>query len=165
MVGSRRDPDLRLRLGINGGGGDGGRCSTEFSPSRVEEVSGSSRSEYHHQQQQQQLTICYNGGICVCDVTEIEAEAIIAMARQETDDQTRKKRQEQQSKESSTTSSSPLPPHPRQLTPPHFLQHLHVDPELSRKRSLQRFLQKRNSRTNAVSPYRHPPQLFFSSKS
>ncbi|RZS15803.1 hypothetical protein BHM03_00047693 [Ensete ventricosum] len=87
------------------------------------------------------------------------------MARQETDDQTRKKRQEQQSKESSTTSSSPLPPHPRQLTPPHFLQHLHVDPELSRKRSLQRFLQKRNSRTNAVSPYRHPPQLFFSIKS
>ncbi|RRT50274.1 hypothetical protein B296_00030680 [Ensete ventricosum] len=154
MVGSRRDPDLRLRLGINGGGGDGGRCSTEFSPSRVEEVSGSSRSEYHHHHQQQQLTICYNGGICVCDVTEIEVEAIIAMARQETDDQTRKKRQEQQSKESSTTSSSPLPPH-----------HLHVDPELSRKRSLQRFLQKRNSRTNAVSPYRHPPQLFFSIKS
>lgn len=101
MVGSRCDPDLRLRLGINGGG-DGGHCSTESSPSRylillcpcclhfwlcyrawvfihsspdalrrVEEASGSSRSEYR-QQQQQQLTICYNGRICVCDVTEIE---------------------------------------------------------------------------------------------
>ncbi|CAL9124383.1 unnamed protein product, partial [Musa acuminata var. zebrina] len=156
MVGSRCDPDLRLRLGINGGG-DGGHCSTEFSPSRVEEASGSSRSEY----QQQQLTICYNGRICVCDATEIEAEAIIAMARQEKDDQTRKKRQEQQPKESSTTSSSSPPPLPR----PRFLQHLHIDPELSRKRSLQRFLQKRKSRMNAVSPYCHPPQLFFSIKS
>ncbi|CAL9772307.1 unnamed protein product [Musa acuminata subsp. burmannicoides] len=159
MVGSRCDPDLRLRLGINGGG-DGGHCSTELRPSRVEEASGSSRSEY--QQQQQQLTICYNGRICVCDVTEIEAEAIIAMARQETDDQTRKKGQEQQPKESSTTSSSSSPP---PLPPPRFLKHLHIDPELSRKRSLQRFLQKRKSRMNAVSPYCHPPQLFFSIKS
>ncbi|URE16603.1 TIFY 5A-like [Musa troglodytarum] len=148
MVGSRCDPDLRLRLGINGGD-DGGHCSTDFmgvhsSPDalcRVEEASGSSRSEY---QQQQQLTICYNGRICVCDVTEIEAEAIIAMARQETDDQTRKKRREQQPKESSTTSSSSSPPPPpRQLMSPRFLQQLHVDPELSRKRSLQQFLQKR----------------------
>ncbi|URE16601.1 TIFY 5A-like [Musa troglodytarum] len=170
MVGSRCDPDLRLRLGINGGD-DGGHCSTDFmgvhsSPDalcRVEEASGSSRSEY---QQQQQLTICYNGRICVCDVTEIEAEAIIAMARQETDDQTRKKRREQQPKESSTTSSSSSPPPPpRQLMSPRFLQQLHVDPELSRKRSLQQFLQKRKSRMNAVSPYRHPPQLFFSIKS
>ncbi|KAL3522623.1 hypothetical protein ACH5RR_015457 [Cinchona calisaya] len=82
--------------------------------------------------QEQQLTIFYNGQIAVCDVTELQARAIILLASRETE-------------KSRTPPASPL------------LQSPLYSPTagLSMKRSLQRFLQKRKNRNQATSPYYH----------
>ncbi|XP_050230970.1 protein TIFY 5A-like [Mercurialis annua] len=79
--------------------------------------------EREQQHQPQQITIFYNGNVSVCDVTEIQARVILLLASQETDDKLR-------------TSPSPTLPSPVYVP----------DNGLSMKRSLQRFLQKRNNR-------------------
>ncbi|GMH31068.1 hypothetical protein Nepgr_032911 [Nepenthes gracilis] len=93
----------------------------------------------HDQSGEQQMTIFYNGRVCVCDVTEIQARAIIWMASREVDKERRA------SSTPATPSSAHLPP----PTPPA------APATLSMKRSLQRFLQKRNYRIQAAAPYHH----------
>ncbi|WOL03405.1 hypothetical protein Cni_G12125 [Canna indica] len=93
------------------------------------------------QQKEQQITIFYDGQICVCDVTEIQAKAIISTARREIEDTDQAKKN--QSDESS------LPP-PLQPSQPQLLNR-----SLSMKRSLQRFLQNRKTRAHESAPNNH----------
>nr|XP_018678110.1 PREDICTED: protein TIFY 5A [Musa acuminata subsp. malaccensis] len=119
MMGVGCNPiDLRLRLGSS-------------SSSSVE---GSFGNSGETQQQQQQITIFYDGRICTCQVTEMEARNIISMAEREMDDQMRKKNEQ----------SSLLSP-----------QQKPDSAELSMIRSLQQFLQNRKSRQSALPPYNH----------
>ncbi|CAL9201819.1 unnamed protein product [Musa hybrid cultivar] len=118
MMGVGCNPiDLRLRLGSS-------------SSSSVEESFGNSGET----QQQQQITIFYDGRICTCQVTEMEARNIISMAEREMDDQMRKKNEQ----------SSLLSP-----------QQKPDSAELSMIRSLHQFLQNRKSRLSALPPYNH----------
>ncbi|KAK8551402.1 hypothetical protein V6N12_040045 [Hibiscus sabdariffa] len=80
------------------------------------------------QLQLQQLTIFYNGRLCVCDVTELHARAILKLASRERDETIK----------TSTASSTLKPP-----------------ANISMKRSLQQFLQKRKTRIQATSPYHY----------
>ncbi|XP_043689919.1 protein TIFY 5A-like [Telopea speciosissima] len=82
----------------------------------------------------QQLTIFYNGRICVCDVTELQARTIICLARREMEERMNTPR-----------SAEPVSPLQSQLQSP---------AGLSMKRSLQQFLQKRKNRMQATSPYK-----------
>ncbi|OAY74570.1 Protein TIFY 5A [Ananas comosus] len=87
-------PELSLRLGSGSSGSDNNdnncvKTSREKRWSR-ENKDGYRQSSLPQQQQQQQqqqaetkITIFYDGQICVCDVTEIQARAIISMARKE----------------------------------------------------------------------------------
>ncbi|CAL9204818.1 protein TIFY 5A-like [Musa acuminata AAA Group] len=128
MMGVGCNPiDLRLRLGS--------------SSSSVEESFGNSGET---QQQQQQITIFYDGRICTCQVTEMEARNIISMAEREMDDQMRKKNEQ----------SSLLSP-----------QQKPDSAELSMIRSLQQFLQNRKSRQSALPPYNHRLHPMFPVKS
>ncbi|RRT57859.1 hypothetical protein B296_00031359 [Ensete ventricosum] len=113
--------DLRLRLGSS-------------TSSSGEEAFGKSGETQQQQQQQQQITIFYDGRICSCEVTEMEARNIISMAEREMDDQMRKKNQQ-----------------PSLLSP----QQKTDGAELSTIRSLQQFLQNRKSRLSAIPPYNY----------
>ncbi|KAB2081780.1 hypothetical protein ERO13_A05G147700v2 [Gossypium hirsutum] len=85
--------------------------------------------------QQQQLTIFYNGRVCVSDVTELQAKAILMLANRERDERMK-----------SPTGWEPVSPTLKsQVKCPNTA--------LSMKRSLQRFLQKRKTRIQATSPY------------
>ncbi|CAL9112606.1 unnamed protein product [Musa acuminata var. zebrina] len=127
------------------------RCDTELSlslslsPGGVyhhgSDVSaGSSRSAEEKAAAQQPITIFYNGQMCVCDVTEVQARAIISAAERETEDAEAKKQSDRR------PDSSSLPPSPAPA-PPRVLNR-----SLSMKRSLQRFLQNRKTRAVDSSP-------------
>ncbi|KAK2642860.1 hypothetical protein Ddye_024623 [Dipteronia dyeriana] len=92
------------------------------------------------QNQQKQLTIFYGGRVCVCDVTEYKARAILMIASRE---------MEEKMRSPSSGSSSPLPLTMSPPVTPSIQSQLYspVPPTgLSMKRSLQRFLQKRKHR-------------------
>ncbi|KAI3455997.1 hypothetical protein Pfo_012660 [Paulownia fortunei] len=85
--------------------------------------------------EKQQMTIFYNGRVAACDVTELQARAIILLASREME--------EKSNNWPGSDSCSPVLNSP--LCSP--------TTGLSMKRSLQRFLEKRNGRAQATSPY------------
>ncbi|KAH7545162.1 protein TIFY 5A [Ziziphus jujuba] len=113
-----------------------------YSINMMEESSESPPSHSQQQQQQQQhqhqpLTIFYNGNICVCDVTELQARTILFYASKEVEERLK-----------TPTGNDPCSPNVQsQMSSP--------TAGLSMKRSLQRFLQKRRHRVQATSPYNH----------
>ncbi|XP_074587325.1 protein TIFY 5A [Curcuma longa] len=134
---SRDSIDLRLRLGTASDDGDRHSSTPRFC--RVK------KQEERQQQGNQQITIFYNGQICIRNVTELQARAIICMATSEMDDQLAKEKE---------SSPSQLLHHRASVRPPLSVeQQLLMNPKLPMKRSLQRFLQKRKSRSLAISPY------------
>ncbi|KAJ8470158.1 hypothetical protein OPV22_024501 [Ensete ventricosum] len=115
------DLDLRLRLSSRG---------SDVSPTDSGPVGSNGTVEFtgkSTEDQQQQITIFYNGRICICNVTDVKARAIISMAKRQMD--------------------APPSPHPH---PP---EQLLINPGLAMKRSLRLFLQKRKSRSHSLSPY------------
>ncbi|XP_057462211.1 protein TIFY 5A-like [Actinidia eriantha] len=88
------------------------------------------------QKEQQQLTIFYNGRVSVCDVTELQARAIINLASREME--------EKLNTPTGLEPSSPL-----------LQSQLYSPNSFSMKRSLQQFLEKRKHRIQATSPYNH----------
>lgn len=87
----------------------------------------------------QQLTIFYNGRICVCDVTELQARAIIQVAKREIDEKLKIHNAEEIDERLRIHKAGAVSP----SQPTAF----------SMKKSLQHFLQKRKSRIQATSPY------------
>ncbi|KAL1560452.1 protein TIFY 5A-like [Salvia divinorum] len=77
----------------------------------------------------QQLTIFYDGKMSSCDATELQARAIISLASRKTEEKPSK---------NSPAMNSPV---------------YSAATGLSMKRSLQRFLEKRKSRAQSISPY------------
>ncbi|WOL15705.1 hypothetical protein Cni_G24486 [Canna indica] len=119
-------------------------CDTELclSPagrrisSRVEEKEAgkAKRPQQQKVDDDQQITIFYNGRICICDVTEIQARAIIRLASREMSACVSKT--DEQGKAAAAAARPQL-----------------LNRSLSMKRSLQRFLQKRKTRSLESSPY------------
>ncbi|KAL0695690.1 hypothetical protein Bca4012_062870 [Brassica carinata] len=122
--------DLELRLFPTSS------CITDSENSVVE--SRSSGNSLPKEEETQRLTIFYNGKMCVCsDVTHHQAKSIISMASTEIEER------------SSSYGSDPRNRSTR-------LNHDHrqlPNPKASMKRSLQSFLQKRQIRLQATSPY------------
>ncbi|CAL9135554.1 unnamed protein product [Musa textilis] len=98
---------------------------------------GSGVEQQRRQTQQKKMTIFYQGRVCVCDATEMQARAIISMAKREMEDTVTTKQQRQSKEEESSSRAVAL-----QV----------LDPGLSMKRSLQRFLQKRKARVSDATP-------------
>ncbi|XP_047944422.1 protein TIFY 5A [Salvia hispanica] len=77
----------------------------------------------------QQLSIFYNGKMACCDATELQVRAIISLASREA---------EEKSSKNLAAMNSPV---------------YSAATGLSMKRSLKRFLEKRKSRAQTISPY------------
>ncbi|KAH0435908.1 hypothetical protein IEQ34_018255 [Dendrobium chrysotoxum] len=91
---------------------------------------------------QQKISIFYGGQVCICDVTEIQARAIICMAKREMEEKMKSSGQSA----SALRGSGPEPP----AVPDKQV----LNSRLSMKRSLQSFLQKRKTRAcESSTPY------------
>lgn len=89
----------------------------------------------------------------------MEARAIISMAQKMEEiigKQNLISQHDQQQEAMAESTVLPLPPSPSSETLPQML-----NPGLSMKRSLQRFLQKRKARISEVTPYKQTPKLLF----
>ncbi|KAI3423121.1 Tify domain-containing protein [Psidium guajava] len=90
------------------------------------------------------MTIFYNGKMTVIDVPRITAENILKLAKEECS----------KSPESEKPAAAmPLPPPSHQH---HWLESLHIYLPMARRKSLQRFLEKRKERLTSASPYHDP---------
>lgn len=116
---------------------------------QTESYSNDQEPPQQQQQKPQKLTIFYNGTVCVCDATELQAKAILMLASREMEDN---KIRKFSSGPSSSSSSSGKPVSPIRTSPPPVYSSKN-NTALSMKRSLQRFLQKRNNRMQATYPY------------
>ncbi|XP_023544865.1 protein TIFY 5A [Cucurbita pepo subsp. pepo] len=123
----RRNCNLELRL-----------SPTSSAIAAVSDQSSAAVAAANASPQSQQLTIFYNGRICVCDATELQAIAILKLATREMEE-----------KGPNETPWPILQQSPAAVTP--------TTPGLSMKRSLQRFLQKRKHRAQPTSP----PQNYY----
>ncbi|KAL6567293.1 hypothetical protein OROGR_000961 [Orobanche gracilis] len=90
--------------------------------------------------EKQPLTIFYNGRVASCDATEQQARIIISLASRETEVKSNNLRPRGSNTYSPVLTNSPIG------SP--------TSSSLSMKRSLQRFLEKRKRRAQAMSPYR-----------
>ncbi|KAG6469343.1 hypothetical protein ZIOFF_074057 [Zingiber officinale] len=160
MMGTRYDPELWLSIG-------GEAVASAARNRRLRRVESLLRYSTAYRQQQlqhkRQMTIFYNGQVCVCDATEMQARAIIGMAEKEMEAMIGKKKrmnkhdqQQQQEAMAESATALPLPPSP---SPESLLQVL--NPDLSMRQSLQRFLEKRKDRISEVTPYEQTPKLLF----
>nr|AFL46174.1 jasmonate ZIM domain protein j [Nicotiana attenuata] len=95
--------------------------------------------ENTEEKEPQQLTIFYNGKLVVSDATELQAKAIIYLASREMEKKIKIRSPISESSSPISEPSSPLLQSPAS--------------DISMKRSLQRFLQKRKNRIQATSPY------------
>ncbi|EFH38899.1 hypothetical protein ARALYDRAFT_333262 [Arabidopsis lyrata subsp. lyrata] len=121
--------DLELRLLTSS------YASSDFHSS-VDKSSSSEISQPKHESQI--LTIFYNGHMCVSsDLTHLEAKAILSLASRDVEERSL-------SLKSSDDSEPP--------TLPKYSTRFH-NQKVSMKRSLRSFLQKRNVRIQATSPY------------
>ncbi|OWM85491.1 hypothetical protein CDL15_Pgr019115 [Punica granatum] len=114
------------------------------------------RDDHHHQQQQQQqeqqLTIFYNGQVCVCNVTEVQARALMMLASREMMGTSPSGGSSPRDQEEEDSSISPLSYYSR-MASAHTPSMPSPTTAFSMKRSLQRFLQKRRHRISAAAPY------------
>ncbi|KMS95890.1 hypothetical protein BVRB_004000 [Beta vulgaris subsp. vulgaris] len=120
--------DCNLQLGLF-------HSSTSFSSSASTISMGSNDGEI---MKQEQMTIFYNGRICVCDVTELQARSIITLASK--------------SKTSEVKSRTSIGGGDH-ISPTVQCQELYTQNGLSMKKSLRQFLEKRKHRIQATSPY------------
>ncbi|XP_048141014.1 LOW QUALITY PROTEIN: protein TIFY 5A-like [Rhodamnia argentea] len=97
-------------------------------------------------EEQQKLTIFYDGKVCASAVTELQARQIILLANRET---------EERSSKTPTGSEPSTPSLWSQPSTPNVQPQVYSSTGLSMKRSLQKFLQKRQHRIQATSPYHH----------
>ncbi|KAL2930605.1 Protein TIFY 5A, partial [Bienertia sinuspersici] len=86
--------------------------------------------------EEQVMTIFYNGSICVCDVTELQARSIITLASRKTP----------RIQRFSTGKADPI-------SPALQFQQISHKTDLSLKRSLRQFLEKRKRRIHSTAPY------------
>ncbi|XP_059651067.1 protein TIFY 5A-like [Cornus florida] len=99
------------------------------------------------QSSESQMTIFFNGRVCVCDVTELQARTIIWLARKEMD---------QKKSKTAGLDTTNIPSPQSQIYSP---------PGLSMKKSLQRFLQRRKDRIQGrSSPYNNLSEIESSSE-
>ncbi|XP_074569217.1 protein TIFY 10a-like [Curcuma longa] len=168
-MGTRYDPELWFSIGGEAVAvASAARHRTSNNSMRLRRMESLLRhsTAYQRQQQKRQMTIFYNGQVCVCDATEMQARAIIAMAEKEMEAMIGKQKQmnkhDQQRQEAmvESTTALPLPPSPSPETSPQVL-----NPGLSMRRSLQRFLEKRKDRISEATPYsynyKQTPKLLF----
>ncbi|KAH7682149.1 Tify domain-containing protein [Dioscorea alata] len=151
---------------MNGGGGDElelNLCLGSPEPSPKANSGGGRNS----QEQLRQMTIFYAGHVCVSEVTQFQAKAIICMAKglplREEGEEVHQKEKEKEIIISSPSQSSLLYPQQQQQLQQQQQKNnsnnnqYHALPQLvqvqSMKRSLQRFLQKRKTRLDSSSPY------------
>ncbi|KAF7846571.1 hypothetical protein BT93_L4126 [Corymbia citriodora subsp. variegata] len=106
--------------------------------------SSSSESAECSPEEQRKLTIFYDGKVCASTVTELQARAIILLANRE---------MEEKSSRTPTGSSPSTPSVLSQPSTPNPQAQVYNSTGLSMKKSLQRFLQKRQHRSQATSPY------------
>ncbi|XP_020252234.1 protein TIFY 5A-like [Asparagus officinalis] len=126
------DPELEFKLKLGREPHVSPNDSDSMRLSRVTNWLSNMQEYQHPHPQQQQITIFYNGRVCVCDVTELQARAIISMARREMEERSTEQ---------------------RELAPMEAIGPRLVNQGLSMKRSLQSFLEKRKTRIDSTSPY------------
>ncbi|KAJ7947321.1 Protein TIFY 5A [Quillaja saponaria] len=154
----RRNCNLELRLLPPSASGHHHYCHHP-----MEEASGSPQEQQlnylqqQQDQQQKQLTIFYNGKMCVCDVTEIQAREILMVASRKMEEKVLRTPSGTGSGSGSSEPSSPMlmqtpSPHNQLYSPTTITT---TASPLSMKISLQRFLQKRKNRIQETSPYHH----------
>ncbi|XP_030542032.1 protein TIFY 9-like isoform X2 [Rhodamnia argentea] len=90
------------------------------------------------------MTIFYNGKMIVFDVPRIMAENILKLAMEECS-------KSPESEKPATARPLPPPSHQHQ-----WLESLHIYLPMARRKSLQRFLEKRKERLTSTSPYHDP---------
>ncbi|KAI6703433.1 hypothetical protein NL676_012569 [Syzygium grande] len=106
-------------------------------------------------EEQRKLTVFYDGKVCASTVTELQARAIILLANREMEERSSKTPTGSEPSTPSLRSQPSTPSLRSQPSTPSLQAQVYNSTGLSMKRSLQRFLQKRQHRIQATSPYHH----------
>ncbi|XP_030476782.1 protein TIFY 5A-like [Syzygium oleosum] len=106
-------------------------------------------------EEQRKLTVFYDGKVSASTVTELQAKAIILLANREMEERSSKTPTGSEPSTPSLRSQPSTPSLRSQPSTPSPQAQVYNSTGLSMKRSLQRFLQKRQHRIQATSPYHH----------